>query len=103
MTASSGNKLSCKCVTKPGEHFTQTHGLLPEKLVIISSSRKRTSEVIGHLIEEHILPVSPFRCKLLDDPLRADAMLGTQLLPELKTDCSQTGEATVVYIFNNVQ
>lgn len=56
--------------------------------------------MVGHLIEEHILPVSPFRCKLLDDPLRADAMLGTQLLPELKTDCRQTGEATVVYILN---
>lgn len=59
--------------------------------------------MIGHLIEEHILPVSAFRCKLLDDPLRADAMFGTQLLPELKTDCRQTGEATVVYTLNDVQ
>lgn len=54
--------------------------------------------MIVHLIEEHILPVSPFRCKLLDDALWADAMLGTQLFPELKTDCRQTGEAAVVYI-----
>lgn len=44
---------------------------------------------ISHLIEEHILPVGPFSCKLLDDPLWADAMFGTQLLPELKADCKQ--------------
>lgn len=61
-------------------------------------SRRKTGQVIRHLVEEHILPVSPFRCKLLHDPLWADAMLGTQLFPELKTDCRQTGEATVVYI-----
>lgn len=43
-----------------------------------------------HLIEENILPVGPFGGKLLDDALWTDAMLCTQLLPELKADCRQT-------------
>lgn len=54
--------------------------------MITITTTTTTEEVIGHLIEEHILPVSPLGCKLLDDPLRADAMLGAQLLPELKAD-----------------
>lgn len=84
ITPSSGKKLFCMCVTTEGgpSHFTRYRRLDTELLVAIITSE----EVIGHLIKEHILPVSPFGCKLLDDPLRADAMLGTQLLPELKTN-----------------
>lgn len=41
----------------------------------------------NYLIEENILPVGPFSCKLLNYPLGADAMFCTQLLPELKADC----------------
>lgn len=42
---------------------------------------------MGHLVEEHILSVGPFSCELLNDPLRTDAVLSTQLLPKLKTNC----------------
>lgn len=49
-------------------------------------SKKTATPTVAHLIEEHILPVGPFGRKLLDDPLRADSVLGTQLLPKLKTD-----------------
>lgn len=42
---------------------------------------------MGHLVEEHILSVGPFSGELLNDPLRTDAVLSTQLLPKLKTNC----------------
>lgn len=41
-----------------------------------------------YLIEEHIFPVGALGGKLLHDALRADAMLSTQLLPELETNCN---------------
>lgn len=40
----------------------------------------------NYLIEEHILSVGPFCCKLLYNPLRTDTMLCTQLLPKLKAN-----------------
>lgn len=43
----------------------------------------------SYLIEENILSVGSFSCKLLNNPLRADAMLCTQLLPELKPNWKQ--------------
>lgn len=43
---------------------------------------------VSHLIEEHVLPVGALGGELLNDPLRADAVLRTQLLPELETDCA---------------
>lgn len=48
-----------------------------------------------YLIEEHILPVCAFSCELLNNPLWADAMLCTQLLPKLKTDCKTDRDAGV--------
>lgn len=63
------------------ENIYTLHRLETGRIVSKDSNTK-----VGHLIEEHILPVGPFGCKLLDDPLRADPVLSTQLLPKLKTD-----------------
>ena len=40
-----------------------------------------------HLIEEYVLPVCPMHCSLLQDAVRADAVLGGDLLPELHANC----------------
>lgn len=36
------------------------------------------------LVEENIFPVNAFSRKILENTLRADAMLGTELLPKLE-------------------
>lgn len=53
----------------------------------------------SYLIEEHILPVCPFSRKLLNNPLWADAMLCTQLLPKLKSDCKTDRGADVRNVY----
>lgn len=56
---------------------------------------KAVSVCSSYLIEENILPVCPFSSKLLNNPLRTDAMLCTQLLPKLKTNCNTQTEEQV--------
>ena len=48
--------------------------------------------LIVRLVEEHIFPIVPIRSVLFQDALPRDAMLQTQLLPELVTDYRQRGK-----------
>lgn len=45
-----------------------------------------------YLVEEDILAVPAFCCKLLQVPILANTVLQAQLLPELATDCTYSGQ-----------
>lgn len=66
------------------------------KLIIRNRDLKPLCEFC-YLVEEHIFPVRALGGKFLHDALWADAMLSTQLLPELKTNCNTLTQVNIFH------
>jgi len=62
----------------------------------LSASILTTFHCGSHLVEENILPVPSLSSEILEVAVLADAMLETQLLPELTTNCSTISPCVLV-------
>ena len=58
------------------------------RLQVKQQSPRDVVVVVG-LVEEDVLAVAPIRSKVLEDTVLANAVLGAQLLPELRADCTR--------------
>ena len=52
----------------------------------VDEDRARDVVHIVRLVKEHVLAVAAVHCKVLEDAIRSDAVLGAQRLPELMTN-----------------
>ena len=55
----------------------------------VKQQSTRDVVLVISLVEEHVLAVAAVRREILQDPVRADAVLGAQLLPELRPNCTE--------------
>jgi hypothetical protein len=63
------------------------------RALVLSSrmgGRSRDVLLVIRLVEEDVLPVATVRCEVLEDAVLRDAVLETQLLPELHADLVAT-------------